>query len=97
MEKKAKGYNVFTISLILFKNAGKMNFLSVTLANLKTTFFLNGVMLLEQTRLFMAHHCDSFYMSQNISLSLHYRKVPKFSDARKLCCNQPKIQTKRPN
>ena len=26
-----------------------------------------------------------------------YRKVPKFSDARKLCCNPPKIQEKRPN
>ena len=26
-----------------------------------------------------------------------YRKVPKFSDARKPCCNQPKIQTKMPN
>ena len=26
-----------------------------------------------------------------------YRKVPKFSDNRKLCCNLPKIQTKRPN
>ena len=26
-----------------------------------------------------------------------YRKVPKFSDARKLCCNLPKIQTKMPN
>ena len=26
-----------------------------------------------------------------------FRKVPKFSDARKLCCNVPKIQTKRPN
>ena len=26
-----------------------------------------------------------------------YRKVPKFWDARKLCCNLPKIQTKRPN
>ena len=25
-----------------------------------------------------------------------YCKVPKFSDARKLCCNLPKIQTKRP-
>ena len=25
-----------------------------------------------------------------------YRKVPKFSDARKLCSNLPKIQTKRP-
>ena len=28
---------------------------------------------------------------------MYYRKVPKFSDARKFCCNQPKIQTKRPN
>ena len=27
---------------------------------------------------------------------LNYHKVPKFSDARKPCCNQPKIQTKRP-
>ena len=26
-----------------------------------------------------------------------YCKVPKFSDAGKLCCNLPKIQTKRPN
>ena len=24
-------------------------------------------------------------------------KVPKFLDTRKLCCNLPKIQTKRPN
>ena len=29
--------------------------------------------------------------------SLHYRKVTNFSDARKLCCNQPKIQEKRLN
>ena len=27
----------------------------------------------------------------------NYRKVPKISDARKLCCNLPKIQEKRPN
>ena len=26
-----------------------------------------------------------------------YRKVPKFWDAGKLCCNLPKIQTKMPN
>ena len=26
-----------------------------------------------------------------------YRKIPKFSDARKLCCNLPKTQTKRQN
>ena len=26
-----------------------------------------------------------------------YRKVPKFSDTWKICCNLPKIQTKRPN
>ena len=28
---------------------------------------------------------------------LKYRKVPKFLDASKLCCNLPKIQGKRPN
>ena len=26
-----------------------------------------------------------------------YLKVPEFSDTRKLCCNLPKIQTKRSN
>ena len=26
-----------------------------------------------------------------------YRKVPKFSDTRKNCCNSPQIQLKRPN
>ena len=28
---------------------------------------------------------------------IRYRKVLKFSDTKKLCCNLPKIQTKRPN
>ena len=28
---------------------------------------------------------------------MKYRKVPKFSDARKLSCNLPKIQAKKPN
>ena len=30
-------------------------------------------------------------------LYANYRKVPKFLDTRKLCCNLSKIQTKRPN
>ena len=30
-------------------------------------------------------------------MMVSYRKVPKFSDARKLCCNLPKIQEKRSN
>ena len=34
---------------------------------------------------------DHFFITDN-----DYRKVPKFLDARKLCCNLPKIQTKRP-
>ena len=29
--------------------------------------------------------------------SEYYRKVPKFSDARKLCCNHPKVDTTGPN
>ena len=36
---------------------------------------------------------DCIYVS---FLLLDYRKVPKFSDARKLCCKLPKIQEKRP-
>ena len=31
------------------------------------------------------------------TVNILYRKVPKFSDTRKLCCNLPKIQEKRPN
>ena len=31
------------------------------------------------------------------SRNKEYRKVPKFSDTRNLCCNLPKIQEKRPN
>ena len=30
-------------------------------------------------------------------MKVMYRKTPKFLDARKLCCNLPKIQEKRPN
>ena len=33
---------------------------------------------------------------KNHTVLVEYRKVPKFSDARKLCCNLPKIQTNRP-
>ena len=36
------------------------------------------------------------YPSEN-SGSSRYHKIPKFSDARKLCCDLPKIQEKRPN
>ena len=36
-------------------------------------------------------------LRQFLSVPIMYRKVPKFSDATKLCCKLPKIQTKRPN
>ena len=40
----------------------------------------------------------NFMMKQgNLLIILKYRKIPKFSDARKRCCNLPKIQTKMPN
>ena len=29
--------------------------------------------------------------------NMHYCKIPKFSDVRKLCCNLPNIKKKRPN
>ena len=38
--------------------------------------------------------CMCIFFSGRLSC---YRKVPKFSDTRKPCLNQPKIQTKRPN
>ena len=37
------------------------------------------------------------HLLQYFQDSLIYHKVPKFSDARKLGSNLPKIQTKRPN
>ena len=36
-------------------------------------------------------------MEKQAKLSINSCKVPKFSDAIKLCCNPAKIQTKRPN
>ena len=37
------------------------------------------------------------YLLYYLILHVNYHKVPKFSDARKLCCNLLKTQTKRPN
>ena len=40
---------------------------------------------------------DGTAREDSITLVVKYRNVPKFSDTRKLCCNLPKIQIKRPN
>ena len=40
---------------------------------------------------------EYYVYMENLRKSLGYRKVPKFWDARNVCCNLPKIQTKRPN
>ena len=44
---------------------------------------------------------EFLFLICNVLLNKHavctYRKIPKFSDARKLCRNLPKIETKRPN
>ena len=44
-------------------------------------------------------NCDLWCIiyEQMFTFLSNYRKVPKFSDARKLCRNLPNIQTKRPN
>ena len=45
----------------------------------------------------LLHGCVFVMSKSETQTSLcSYRKVP-ISDARKLCCNLPKIQTKRPN
>ena len=36
-------------------------------------------------------------MHVNKLQTIKYRRVPKFSDAKKLCCNLSKIQTKTPD
>ena len=45
----------------------------------------------------MTKHTQACISSEIPDYNKAYRKVPKFSDARKLRCNLPKIQTKRPN
>ena len=49
--------------------------------------------LMSQTSLGISQSDQSSMFSHKIV----YRKVPKFLDPRKLCCNLPKIQTKSPN
>ena len=34
---------------------------------------------------------------EHVDIGIRYRKIPKFSDGKKHCCNLPKILTKRPN
>ena len=45
----------------------------------------------------LCYGCFSFFFFLISSGEQIYRKILKFSDARKLCCNLPKIQEKRPN
>ena len=42
--------------------------------------------------------CLPLHLAKDIShqVACIYCKVPRFSDTRNLCCNLPKIQTKRP-
>ena len=40
---------------------------------------------------------SSYHRLSTVPTLCNYRKVPKFSDARKHYCNLPKIQEKRPN
>ena len=44
--------------------------------------------------IFAAHFRTNY--APDVAKKIFYHKVPKFSDARNLCCNLPKIQTKRP-
>ena len=53
-----------------------------------------GLTLLET---FLCHIMTVSGCDREFNHVYRYRKVPKFSDARKLCCNLPKIQTNRPN
>ena len=69
-------------------SSGKMTTLQV-LAERESTF-----QLLSQTT---PENLARNYNLYTIDPNTRYRKVPKFSDAKKLCCNLPKIQTKRPN
>ena len=73
---------------------------------MQITFLFETVFAIAYCCLYMDNNLQSkkFCFNQSIcSLTalafsiVTFRKVPKFSDARKLCCNQPKIQTKRPN
>ena len=45
----------------------------------------------------MSYLCSSYVerVGDHTNIIHSYRKVPKFSDDRKLCCKYPNIQTKR--
>ena len=51
----------------------------------------NGVLLQPMD---LVHSLSIVHM---VCHNMCYRKVPKFWDARRLCCNLPKIRTKGPN
>ena len=61
----------------------------ITKFTVMVCFFIENCEMLQQILIF-------FSLKKFIVFS-HYCKVPKFSDTRKLCCNLPKIQTKRHN
>ena len=57
--------------------------------------FFMSLTFCSDLRVFAVHSLILVFMFFKY-LKIAYHKVPKFSDARKLCCNLPKIQTKRP-
>ena len=54
-----------------------------------------GQTMKTQIRLLIEEHQGLHKINGHSVCIRRYRKVPKFSDTRKLCCNLPKIQTKR--
>ena len=46
---------------------------------------------------FLCHNVNDIVLHKFCDKDVIYSKVPKFSDARKLCCYLPNTQTKRPN
>ena len=55
------------------------------------------LLLFRSSLIWVAFLAVNFEKLHFLTQDSNYRKTPKFSDARKLCCNLPKIQTKRPN
>ena len=66
------------------------------LINSFTVHYVDSIVCLLANYELSRLYSSSIKVNPQDTFSMSYRKVPKFSDARKLCCKLPKIQEKRP-
>ena len=78
----------FCLSLDHFK----LDFISFTV----NIIYFNRESIIDTNITKTFHLCNIWSYNFHYMIFI-YRKIPKFSDTRKLCCNLPRIQEKRPD